>query len=536
MRKNNNKAKSIPTYNYEGEPSYMLSSGFFSENSKKPFSPPPAITYSSTSLELAAIAFSSLVEDTFYEKWDEREKRLNEKIDYAPADFIAKLAVFSRREMNLRAFPIYLLLTAIKKGIHKKNPKLFRSAIANTINRADELSEFLAVYQKINGKIKPLANIVKKGIADAFKKFDEYQFAKYKRERAIVTLKDALYLTHPKPETKEQSELFKKIKDNKLNIPYTWEVKLSEIPADDIEGRREFWKDIISKRKLGYMAALRNLRNILKVADDELVEMISVYIKDKNLLVKSRIFPFRLLSAYKEINLLLTQSTEWQIDVKEEHIIKILQALKDAVEVSLGEVMAKEEFWQRDERTLVAIDVSGSMDSSISVRSRITLKDISIFYGILAKNYLKDSKVGLFGYSWKMVDELIDDNIFASHDRLSKVEVGCSTNGYLAIKWLLDNKVKVDRIIMFTDCQLWDSSYYLDSESNIFGKLFYNYKKVNPKVKLYIFDLAGYGTTPVDVREGGVYFISGYSDKIFQAISYIEKGEHIVKMINKYEF
>ena len=65
------------------------------------------------------------------------------------------------------------------------------------VARADEITELLAYYQMANERFKAkklnkLSRQIQKGLAMAFNKFDEYQFAKYNR-KASITLKDALF-------------------------------------------------------------------------------------------------------------------------------------------------------------------------------------------------------------------------------------------------------------------------------------------------------------------------------------------------------
>ena len=111
-------------------------------------------------------------------------------------------------------------------------------------------------------------------------------------------------------------------------------------------------------------------------------------------------------------------------------------------------------------------------------------------------------------------------------------EVGHSTNGYLVVKHLLDTKEVVDKVIIFTDMQLWNShSYY--SDGNL--KTQWNqYKKIAPDAKLYLFDLAGYGNTPL-VLDGDVRMIAGWSDKIFDMLKAYEEGSSAIKEIKKIE-
>src|SRR5690606_31659009 len=110
---------------------------------------------------------------------------------------------------------------------------LVSKTIYNIIQRADEITEVLAYYQMANKrqetkKLNKLSKQVQKGIAMSFSKFDEYQFAKYNRNTE-VSLRDALFLSHPKAHSEEEQSLFSKIVNQTLSVPFTWEVELSKL-------------------------------------------------------------------------------------------------------------------------------------------------------------------------------------------------------------------------------------------------------------------------------------------------------------------
>ncbi len=122
------------------------------------------------------------------------------------------------------------------------------------IQRADELSEFVAIYWA-DGRT-PLSAQVKKGLAAAFTRFDEYALAKYDRAGA-VRLRDVLFLCHAKPRDAAQAELWKRLIAGELATPDTWEVALSS--GGD---KRTHWERLLVERTLGALALLRNLRNM----------------------------------------------------------------------------------------------------------------------------------------------------------------------------------------------------------------------------------------------------------------------------------
>jgi len=113
--------------------------------------------------------------------------------------------------------------------------------------------------------------------------------------------------------------------------------------------------------------------------------------------------------------------------------------------------------------------------------------------------------------------------------------VGHSTNGYLAVRWLTENRKVADKVFVFTDCQLWDSNFNWYGTHSTLKDEWEEYKKVAPNAKLYIFDLAGYGNTPIDIKRKDVFMIAGWSEKIFEVLDSLEKGESNLSEIEKIE-
>lgn len=122
-----------------------------------------------------------LWENQFYENGVSIADRIKALVPQVDALDVAALAVEARTEMKLRHVPL-LLVRELVRHPNRKGVKVGQ-AIANVIQRADELTEFLAIYW-MDGRV-PLAKQVKVGLAMAFQKFDAYQLAKYDRGDAI---------------------------------------------------------------------------------------------------------------------------------------------------------------------------------------------------------------------------------------------------------------------------------------------------------------------------------------------------------------
>jgi hypothetical protein len=476
-------------------------------------------------MALYSAAVTSTLSDSFYEKSGKRIEVLRELIAKADPAFVAKLAVYAREKMHLRSVPLVLAVELAR--IHKGD-QLVSQTVNGVVQRADEITELLAYYQAANGrtgtkKLNKLSKQVQKGLASAFQKFDEYQFAKYNRD-AEVKLRDALFLVHPKAANEDKQTLFAKIASDSLAVPYTWEVELSRVGQQkwEDEALRKLaftlkWEEMIKSGLLGYMALLRNLRNILEAqVSAQHIEMVCKQLADEQQVLKSKQLPFRFLSAYREMK-----------ELKSSHVPLVLDALEAAVRVSAKNIPG----YSANTRVAIACDVSGSMQKPVSAKSTVQLFDIGLMLGMLLQHRCANVITGMFGDRWKAI-QMPRGNVLANvmefHRR--EGEVGYSTNGHLVIQDLIDRKVVMDKVMMFTDCQLWNTSAPGDQPIE---RLWKQYRKMAPKAKLYLFDLAGYGTTPLQVNHAeGVSFIAGWSEKVFGVLDAIDKGENALAEIN----
>ena len=480
-------------------------------------------------LELYTAVVTASLNDLFYEKEDERVKRIAALVKKVSPEFVARLAVYARTEMHLRSIPLLLLVELAK--VHNGDDLVAR-AVEKTVLRADEIMELLMCYQWRNPSADPrkklgkLSRQIQNGLQRAFNRFDEYQFAKYDRDNLEVKLRDALFLVHPKAKDEQQQALFDKIVNRQLETPYTWETELSALGqqqfASDEEKTgafRQKWEELVRSGKLGYMALMRNLRNMLQAdvsfSDTQLVaDRLSAAAQ----VAKSKQLPFRYLSAYREIEKVNSTGTS---------------ALMSALETAVHHSAANIEGFDENTRVLIASDVSGSMMwARVSAKSTVRLYDIGLLLSMLLKNRCKQVIAGIFGDTWKVVN-MPADNILMATRQLDKLAgtVGYSTNGFKVIDWLIEQNQVMDKVMMFTDMQMWDST----GSDSTFEKSWRRYKQMAPHAKLYLFDLAGYGQLPLRMAEPDVYLIAGWSDRVFDVLSAVDRGADALSVINKTE-
>jgi hypothetical protein len=453
--------------------------------------------------ELYAATVCAMLQPKFYvPSVKEQIDHLSRLVKAAPPGFVAKLMIYAREKMHLRSVPLVLAVEAAGHG------KADARAIARVIQRADEITEILAYYASANERketkrLGRLSSAIKRAVAAAFNKFDEYQFAKYDRD-GEVRLRDALFLTHPKPKDDAQAALFKRIAERTLETPYTWETELSAKG-----GTAEVWTELVESGKLGYMALLRNVRNMLDagVGEATLAKVASV-LADPERVAQSRQLPFRFYSAWRAL--------------KEKHGANFAaNPIRKALQAAAVAAIANFPF-DDNERIVVATDISGSMQNRLSDKSEVEYWEVG---AILAGSAMTKAgnNIGLaFNTSVKRMD-LVSPHPFSVAEDLRR-HVGGGTDGWKVPASLEHEKCVADWVFVFTDMQMWGE------ES--FASRWHSYKhNVAPEAKLVIFDMAGYGKTPISLREKDVYLVAGWSEEIFNALAALRRGSSAVAEI-----
>lgn len=368
----------------------------------------PAIPPKNQLAELRRAVSSCLLwEDQFYESGVSIADRIAALVAACEPAAVAALAVEARTKMSLRHAPLWLLT-----GLAFAGKGASADTYAAVINRADEMGELIAMFWK-DGK-RPLPAAMKRGLGKAFGKFDEYRLAKYDR-KTIVSLKDVLRLTHPKPVDEAQAALWKRVVAGALETPDTWEVALSG-GAD----KKETFERLLREGGLGYLALLRNLRNMVQAGVD------STLVRDAILARKGahNVLPFRYVAAAR-----YAPQYEPALD-------EALCAAVDGLPILPG-------------KTAVLVDVSGSMDAALSGKSDMTRIDAA---AALASIIHGDVRV--FTFSQQVV-EVPPRRGMAGVDAVKQSQPHSSTYLGAAVA-AINAQIPHDRLIVITDEQSHD--------------------------------------------------------------------------------
>lgn len=362
-----------------------------------------------------------LWEDEFYEDGRSVAQRITELVAQVSVSTACELAVDARSSMNLRHVPLLILAAAAAPG--RGGSRVLGDALAEAIQRPDELSEFIAIYAKTYG-VKPsavkrrLSAQVKRGLALAFGKFDQYQLAKYLSSTgAQVRGRDVMFLAHPKPRDEAQAKLFERIAKKEPIAEGgadTWEVALSRGA-----NKGETFTRLLEEGKLGYLALLRNLRNMRDSGVDEALVTAAITARRG----ARRVLPFRFVAAARACP-------------------TYASALDEALIAQVANTRPLPGM------TFVLVDVSGSMDTQVSGKSGLKRMDAAATLGAVIPG---DVRVFTFSEGLKPVTG--EARGLSGVEQIVRNQSHGGTNLGAALRGLPSG---ADRLIVITDEQSHD--------------------------------------------------------------------------------
>lgn len=426
-----------------------------------------------------AVMACMLWEDTFYVDGKTHAELIRELVPQVNPAKVAELAIVARHNYKLRHVPLLLCRELARIG------KLNAATLNEVVQRADEMGEFLSMYWK-EGKT-AISNQVKKGLAKAFCKFSEYQLAKYDRSSASVSIRDVMFLVHAKPANASQEALFKRVADKALVTPDTWETQLSAGA-----NKHDTFSRLMAEKKLGALAFLRNLRNMVQAGVSE--GAIRAYGSTVDV---SKVLPFRYIAA-----------------------AGIVPQFEDMLEAMMLRSLSSAE--KLPGRTILVVDTSVSMHQAVSAKSDINCLDAAGALAILAREVCEEVVIYATAGSdseGKHATMLIPPRRgFALSEYISSREVQAKIGGggiffTQAMDYIAEKEAgnKVDRVIVFTDEQ--DTSAYgraFDpSKAKRLGKPGQNY-------------IANVGSNKNGVNSNEWLTITGFSESM---VDYIRESE-----------
>ncbi len=476
-------------------------------------------------LALYKRTINQLLEGSFYETDDEQLAAVVRRFDAAAdedPEFVLKLAAYARQELYLRDIPQVLLVLAANDDRFKDDSpeSLIREWAPGIIQRMDETATALAIHDQLFGGTAPWP--LRRGVEDALVSMaDAYTLGKYELSRREVTLHDVFNRVHPKPVDADQEVLFEQFMRGDLDdypdveplpSPNTWETVISERG-----NTQDAWETLLEDDEytLPIFASIRNLRNMLEAGIDE--DTVVGHL-DLEAVRYAPLYPFRYYQAYTAL-----QNADVQAPAVERWLENAIDIAVETVPDGLGD-------------TFVAVDLSGSMDMALSTNSTLRLKEIGALFGAILAD--QGAEVGGFGDDFQTVPMHVDTPVLQRQDAVLAIDedVGNSTNGWKALEYLRDQGEPVERIVVFTDMQIWDSTPFTARDNQTVKAAFDAYRnEVSSDTALYLVDLASYGDLVTPEGYENVYNVSGWSENVLSFIEHAENPKQVIDEIDAFE-
>jgi 60 kDa SS-A/Ro ribonucleoprotein len=491
-------------------------------------------------LDFAGVILNSMLNgDSYYESDASRISEIEKMITSNTADleFVAKAMVYTRTKGNLRSVS-HLVAVLLAEAPDAKGNSWLRKSFYKTVVRPDDMTEITALWNTRNaGKMLP--NSLRRAFKDSLEsKFDAYQLKKYEGLSNSVKLRDVVKMARPKPfsvniSKEAAKEMYKAgytlyVGDNTFSkdaLGAKWgEVKASikgDIYHKDIfkqviegnlpkietaqtvnagtkagEDRSAKYVEMLRNKKLGYMAALKNMKTILEggITDEDLALWTS-YISNAKAIENSKILPNRFVDAWDAVKTISLDRFK-------------VKAVKKALETAFTHSARNTNLVEGDEKIALMLDDSYSMQGKPFNTGRALMG--AMLAGLEADKTL--------GYLWSDRAQLVDTDV-SGFNFIEKTECrGGGTNIGAALEALIANRTVVDKVVIFTDMQCYGWSRYSNLGSTVV-KYIKEYKKINKNVKVLFWNLEGYnGTSPYNTHQNGILELSGYSDKMLELI------------------
>ena len=423
------------------------------------------------------------------------------------------------------------------------------------IFRPDDMAEILAGYIALNGQIQQtvttvngvpvsndvktsgpkLSNAMKKGFKSALESLDTYSLLKYKSN-----LIDIINLVHPSPKLSKAIVEYNGEKISTIDAimkgynvsANTWEVnqgeagqivakavkegKLTDKEAKETltQAKADNWKELLDTNKLGILAALRNLRNVLiNNPESSTINKLCDLVSNPTLIREGKIMPYQLDLA-NEIMI---------AEFNSPYARQISQALAKGYELAIPNLSAL-----IPGQNVIFLDQSGSMGYEIKLpgqkySSRTScISKAALIAATIAK--ATNADIIVFGSSAKYVQYNPNLDVFTLAKQLSTANMG-GTN--LATAWNLAQASgrKYTRTFILSDNECNRGSTY---------NSYMSYVKNVGHPYVYSVDLAGYGTNCIAGEKVRYYYGYGFAmfDDIakseFNAAYHLDKVKKVV--------
>ncbi len=436
------------------------------------------------------------------------ESSIDAALDADPKRSLAEAARL-RNEEHMRVTPQVILVRAAHHA-SVRGTGLLREFAPQIIRRLDEPSTGLAYHIARYGKDAAVPNALKRAWRAALEGATEYQIAKYKMGSREVKTVDVVNLVHPRG-----AHINKLVRGELTTSDQTWESIISK------EGStKETWAKAIDV--MGHMGLLRNLRNL----HDKAVDPSHYLGKLVDGAPNGKQFPFRYYSAYQAVREAGASG-------------KILDAVEKCLSISLANVPTL------SGRVMSLCDNSGSAQgTTTSSMGTMKVSTIANLTGIIAGARADDGHVGIFGDRLETFPVRAGSSVFDQLDKAESLAAGIGGNTENGIWLFWDKAIREkqhwDHVFVMSDMQAGHGGLYgtnpheyaayawKNSRNISVAKLVNEYRRqVNPKVNVFLVQVAGYKDTILPEFYDRTYILGGWGEGVLRFAAEMAKMNNL---------
>jgi len=460
---------------------------------------------------LALYVTTGCLNGVFYAEAEAQLGQVVAMCETVPAEFVAKAAIHARQRAYMKDMPALLMAY-----LAQRDGDMMARAFERVIDNGRMLRNFVQILRS--------GAVGRKSLGTRPKRLVQ-RWLERSSVPAVLgasvgrnpSLADVIKMVHPKPADAERAALYawligKAYRAEALpavvrdfeafkssagapvpDLPFQF---LTALPLTD-----EHWKVIA--RRASWQTLRMNLNTLARrgvFADADLVAQVAARLRDENEIRRARVFPYQLMAAYNAASAGMPQA--------------ILDALQDAMELATANVPSV------DGRVVVAVDVSGSMNSPVSghrkgATSTVRCVDVAALLAACVKRVNPDARILPFAESVKALRLNPRDSVMTQAQRMSAL-CGGGTCISAPLAMLNGERMAVDLLVVVSDNQSWADTRSAGGTETM--RQWAQIKSRCPAARMVCIDLQPYATSQM-VESQDVTHVGGFSDAVFDLLS-----------------
>ncbi|MGA2599936.1 MAG: RNA-binding protein [Bryobacteraceae bacterium] len=466
---------------------------------------------------LAQYAATGCFGRTFYATADEQLKRVLELCEAVNLRFVARVAIYSRTQSFMKDMPALLCA-----WLAARDARLHESVFARVIDNARMLRTYIQILRSGVVGRKSLGTAPKRLVREWLASRPEDALFSSSAGQT-PSLSDIVKMVHPKPAGDRREAFygymlgrsydanalpklvmqFERFKAGEIaDVPDLPFMLLSALPLSPKD-----WVQIA--KNASWQTTRMNLNTFARHGVFEapgLADLIAARLRDAGEIQLARVFPYQLLTAYRNCDTAVPQ--------------QVRDALQNAMELAIANVPSI------DGRVVVCPDVSGSMSSPVTgyrAGSTTSVRCVDVAALVAASVLRKNQNAVVLPFEQAVVSVDLNsrDSVMTNAGKLASIGGG-GTNCSAPVRLLNQQRAKADLVVFVSDNESWVDQRR--GRGTALMAEWSEFRQRNPKARLVCLDIQPNQTTQAAER-GDILNIGGFSDRVFEVISAFATGQ-----------